>query len=322
MPKLCEYCKKNPAKLKRAKNGYKTCLSCFYYNFEEEIHQTIISEKLFKPNEKIILAISGGKDSTVLVHVMTTLKKRYNYPIELSLLAIDEGIKGYRDDSLITVENNSKFYDLPLTIFDYKKLFGRTMDEVVSLTDVRNSCTYCGVFRRKALNEGMVFLKGDRLFTGHNADDIAETVLMNMLRGDAFRLVHCTEATSGIEGDLLRCKPFKFTYEKEIVLYAHYQKLEYFSTECTYSKEAFRGPLKELMKDLMGLRVGVIEDIIRDASHFELNNVYKTPVKRTCDSCGSISSGKICKACAFKNDLTKIEDIKKKEKIELVVEGK
>lgn len=51
---------------------------------------------------------------------------------------------------------------------------------------------------------------------------MAETILMNMMWGDAFRLVNCTEAISGIEGELQRCKPFKFTYEKEIVLYAYY----------------------------------------------------------------------------------------------------
>jgi len=55
---------------------------------------------------------------------MKVLKKRYSYPITLELLAIDEGIVGYRDDSLKTVESNSKFYELPLTILNYKKLFG------------------------------------------------------------------------------------------------------------------------------------------------------------------------------------------------------
>ena len=158
--------------------------------------------------------------------------------------------------------SNSKHYNLPLTIKNYTDLFGRTMDEVVGLTNVRSSCTYCGVFRRKALNIGMLELDGDKLYTGHNADDMAETILMNLLRGDAFRLTKCTEATSGV-GKVIRCKPFKFAYEKEIVLYAHYKKLEYFSTECTYSKEAFWGHLKELMKHLMSLRPGIIEDIIR-----------------------------------------------------------
>ena len=155
MSKLCEYCNKWTPKIKRAKNHKKTCLECFYFEFEEEIHQTIMEEKLFEGGDKIILAISGGKDSTVLVHVMTVLKKRHNYPIDLELLAIDEGIVGYWDDSLITVKNNQKFYDLPLTILDYRTLFGKTMDEVVSLTHVKVSCTYCGVFRRKALNIGL-----------------------------------------------------------------------------------------------------------------------------------------------------------------------
>ncbi len=103
---LCEYCSSNPAQLKRAKNGKKACQSCFFYNFEEEIYQTIKEEKLYKEGDKIILAISGGKDSTVLVEVMTTLQKRHSLPITFELLAIDEGIKGYRDDSLETVKRN------------------------------------------------------------------------------------------------------------------------------------------------------------------------------------------------------------------------
>lgn len=260
--KYCESCNEKLAQLKRAKNGKRACKDCFFTEFEEEIYQTMLSEGHFEQGDKIALAISGGKDSTVLVEVMTTLKKRHQLQVDFELLAIDEGIKGYRDDSLETVKRNQKNYDLPLTILSYQDLFGRTMDQVVSLTSVKTSCTYCGVFRRNALNNGAFKLKSDRLFTGHNADDMAETVLMNFLRGDAYRLCLCTQSVSGEETDLKRCKPFKFAYEKEIVLYAHFKKLDYFSTECTYSKDAFRGPLKDLMKHMSELRPGIIEDII------------------------------------------------------------
>ena len=69
------------------------------------------------------------------------------------------------------------------------------------------------------------------ILTGHNADDIAETVYMNILRGDFFRLAKCVEIVTGRDGPLPRAKPFKYTYEKEIVMYAHFKKLDYFSTK-------------------------------------------------------------------------------------------
>ena len=63
---------------------------------------------------------SGGKDSTVLAHVMKTLNERFDYGLELFLLSVDEGIQGYRDDSLETVKRNQQQYDLPLKIVSYE----------------------------------------------------------------------------------------------------------------------------------------------------------------------------------------------------------
>lgn len=304
----CHYCQERPPKLKRSKNGFRSCVECFSYHFEEEVHQTIMEEKLFKTGDKILLAVSGGKDSTVLVHVMTTLRERHAYPVTLELLAIDEGIKGYRDDSLTTVRHNSEFYKLPLRVLSYKDLFGFTMDEVVKLTNIKCSCSFCGVFRRRALDCGLVGGAGDRLYTGHNADDMAETVLMNLLRGDSFRLASCTAAQSGSEGELIRCKPFKYAYEKEIVLYAYHKKLEYFSTECTYAKDAFRGSLKELVKRMSSTRPGVIEELIRNAATLELKDITAVPNKTTCKVCGFVSSNPQCNVCKYRGQLVSLAE--------------
>lgn len=108
------------------------CHECFFEAFENEIHFTITRAKLFKSNSTVAVAASGGKDSTVLAYVLKLLNEKYDYKLKLILLSIDEGIKGYRDDSLYTVKQNKEDYDIPLKILSYKDLYGWTMDEIVS----------------------------------------------------------------------------------------------------------------------------------------------------------------------------------------------
>jgi cytoplasmic tRNA 2-thiolation protein 1 len=212
----------------------------------------------------VAIGASGGKDSTVLASVMKTLNERHGYGLDLVLLSIDEGIKGYRDDSLETVKRNAVQYDMPLKILGYDELYGWTMDQVVQAIGKRGNCTYCGVFRRQALDRGAKLLGIKHLVTGHNADDAAETILMNLLRGDLARLERSSHIMTGDDtSDVKRSKPLKYAYEKEIVLYAHHKKLDYFSTECIYSPEAFRGTARTLIKNLEKVRPSAILDIVR-----------------------------------------------------------
>uniref|UniRef100_A0A3Q4FZY0 Cytosolic thiouridylase subunit 1 homolog (S. pombe) n=1 Tax=Neolamprologus brichardi TaxID=32507 RepID=A0A3Q4FZY0_NEOBR len=159
MPVQCSSCSEKRAVLKRPKTGHSLCKECFFWAFEEEIHQTIVSAKLFKPGESVGIAASGGKDSTVLAHVMKVLNERYSYGLELMLLSVDEGITGYRDDSLETVKRNQQQYELPLKIVSYEELYGWTMDAIVKQVGLKNNCTFCGVFRRQALDRGAIMLK-------------------------------------------------------------------------------------------------------------------------------------------------------------------
>lgn len=316
-PVMCSAQCGQKAILKRPKTGDVLCKECFYAAFETEIHFTIVKSELFKAGDYVAIGASGGKDSTVLAYVLKTLNDRYNYGLKLVLLSIDEGITGYRDDSLETVKRNRDQYGIPLKILSYEELYGWTMDKIVEKVGRKNNCTFCGVFRRQALDRGAMMLGVNKICTGHNADDIAETVIMNILRGDVARLQRCTSVVTGHDDEspegednqhlLPRSKPFKYTYEKEIVMYAYHKKLDYFSTECIYSPNAYRGHARTFIKDLEKIRPSTIIDIIHSGENltFKATVNERLPTAAKCTRCGYISSMEVCKACLLLEGLNK-----------------
>jgi cytoplasmic tRNA 2-thiolation protein 1 len=283
-PSTCQICSVARAQILRPKNHAKICAPCFIKLFEDEVAETVEASELFQPGERVAIGASGGKDSTVLASVLKTLNERHAWNLDLVLLSIDEGIQGYRDHSLEAVKRNSAELGLPLKIVSYQELYGWSMDQVVAQVGKKGNCTYCGVFRRQALDRGAAMLGVGHVVTGHNADDVAETVLMNLLRGDLPRLSRATSIVTSTPSatmsdqshgkrdeenkavtftNIKRSKPLMFAYEKEIVLYAHHKKLDYFSTECIYSPEAFRGSARTLIKSLERIRPESILDVVR-----------------------------------------------------------
>lgn len=305
MPVKCSTNCGKSAVLKRPKTGDALCKQCFFWAFELEIHNTIETGQLFKPGQLVAIAASGGKDSTVLAYVLKLLNERHKYGLNLVLLSVDEGITGYRDDSLKTVEQNRDEYELPLKILSYEELYGWSMDAIVQQIGLKNNCTFCGVFRRQALDRGAAMLKVDCVATGHNADDIAETVIMNILRGDIARLQRCTAIITANDESIPRCKPLKYTYEKEIVMYAYFKRLNYFSTECVYAPNAYRGYARAFLKDLEKVRPSVIMDIIHSGETMVVSETTKLPDLGSCTRCGYVSSQELCKACVLLDGLNR-----------------
>lgn len=313
----CERCNVAKAVILRPKNGKKVCKECFYEQFENEIHELIVGSAMFERNSRVGIGISGGKDSTVLAYVLNKLNIKYCYGLDLVLLCVDEGISGYRDRSIETVLENQKILNMKLEIVSYKEMFGMTMDDVVQKVGRRGNCTYCGVFRRQALEEAARRLRVDYIVTGHNADDMAETVLLNFCRGDISRLKRCTLSKTkehiddGNEKEYLslaRCKPFKYTYQKDIVFYAYFKKLPYFTTECTYASGASRGDFRKLIKDLEKVDPTIIINIIKSGEMF-LDDTPVSLIVRKCLTCKNPTSSadQVCNACSMVEKLSKMD---------------
>ncbi|KAF9764216.1 Cytoplasmic tRNA 2-thiolation protein 1 [Nosema granulosis] len=301
----CENCHRGRAIVLRSENRKRVCKDCFFLLFEEDVHRTIVDTNMFLRGQTIGVGISGGKDSTVLAYVLDKLNKKYNYGVNLQLLCIDEGIAGYRDNSIDTVIRNSDDLKLKLKILSYDEVFGINMDEVVKKIGKKNNCTYCGVFRRQALEEAAKKTNCDIIVTGHNADDMAETIVLNLLRGDHSRLIRCTAPISqrqrnedGTVLSLPRAKPFKYSYQKEIVLYAFHKKLLYFSTECSYSPGAYRGHARTFIKELEKRDSKIITNIIKSGDLL-FKQVDSSLNVNPCIKCSHPTSSKdnLCKAC-------------------------
>eukprot|EP00796_Vickermania_ingenoplastis_P006701 gene6701-4799_t len=317
-PPSCGRCD-HRAEVRRPRSGEILCKSCFFQQVEGDVHQTIVRESMFRPGQVVAVGASGGKDSTVLIHLLSLLNERHQYGIDLRLVSIDEGIVGYRDDSLSTVHENAAAYHLPLHILSYRDLFGWTMDEIVKVVGLKNSCTYCGVLRRQGLERGASVIGADCIATGHNADDNAETLLMNVLRADIPRLSGSSSIPVPVDGDqhlqgITRVKPLKDLYQKDIVLYAFHKKLVYFTTECTYAQDAYRGIVRNLIKQLEAVDSKSIGNIIKSGEQLPLcpefvgrgtnrrttrEETTDRPRLQACTQCGATTVQSLCRACVL-----------------------
>jgi cytoplasmic tRNA 2-thiolation protein 1 len=310
---LCGRCSKARPHLKRPETLELLCKDCFSFCFEEEVLDTIRRFDLISEGDIVAVGVSGGKDSTVLTHVLDTLNRRHNLNFRIELVCIDEGIAGYRDHALQTVQRNSVKYSLPLTILSFTELFGWTLDQIFRETQTKETCTYCGIFRRRSLDLGAQRVQATKVAVGHNADDIAETVLLNVLRGDSGRFGRSVDIkTNGIQTALQgsaippRIKPFAFQNQKEIVLYAHYNQLDYYAVECPYAVQAFRRFPRNYLVGKQGEDPKLMRRIIEGAIAFQTEAPEEEGSDiRFCEKCGAASNHAVCMACKLLEKLAK-----------------
>jgi uncharacterized protein (TIGR00269 family) len=262
---------------------------------------------MLEENDRIVVAISGGKDSAVLLHLLHMIES--NFPkSELIPITIDEGIKGYRDKALKAAKELTNSLDLSLEVISFKDLFGHSLDELVKMRTDKSTgaCSYCGVFRRRALNKAAENLEADVIAVGHNLDDEAQTVLMNIMRGDSRRIARTNVPRSrSIEGLVPRVKPLTELSERDIVAYSHHLGLAYHDVPCPYSVEAYRNDLKPFLSEMEHKRPGTLLAILRSAEAMTEAFLARPSdwSLKICERCNSPSPSNICKACKMLEEI-------------------
>ncbi|MBI4399231.1 tRNA 2-thiocytidine biosynthesis protein TtcA, partial [Candidatus Micrarchaeota archaeon] len=215
----CSKCKNNSI-LFIATSGTNLCKSHFFEKFEKTARQTIREFGLLEKTKRLGVALSGGKDSTATLYMLHPLAQEMS--IELIAITVDEGIAGYRDKSIEVASKICKDLGVEHVVKSYKDEIGFKIDDIVKIDERDPACSYCGVFRRWVLNKAAKELSLDKLALGHNLDDTSQTILMNILRNEPFRLARFG-ATSGIVDDesfVPRIKPLMRIPEKWVAVWA------------------------------------------------------------------------------------------------------
>jgi len=280
------------------------CRKCFTESIEAKVRATIAKYQMLELNDKIAVAVSGGKDSVSLLHILAKIER--NYP-KASLLAVtvDEGIKGYRDEALKIAAENCKKLGVEHYVVSFKELYGYTLDEIVKRLKQKGEsgltpCAYCGVMRRRALNIAARKVKADKLATAHTLDDETQTILLNICHGDVLRIAREKPVTDEAHAKLVqKVKPFCEIPEKETALYAYIRKIKFQSMPCPYASEALRNDVRLMLNRMEEKHAGIKFTIFKSIEKIRpaLEDIAKKEGLMQCSECGEPTSERICRTC-------------------------
>src|SRR3989344_5832269 len=271
------------------------CRQHFTEQFEAKVERTIRDYGLLSKSEKIMVAASGGKDSTTVMFLL----KKLGYGFDV--LAIDEGIHGYRDKTLGELKEFCSLHGINLRIVSYEESFGYSLDRYLQNNNV-TPCRVCGVMRRYLLNRHT--REYDKLATGHNMDDEAQSIFMNYMLGN-IELAARLGPMTGVVRDAkftVRVKPLYFCTEREVAAYAFLQNFPVSFIECPNAEQGFRSKvrdsLNELERKIPGTKKRLVENFVQRLP--SLKAWAGNTAMGHCMLCGEPSHNEKCKACEIR----------------------
>ncbi|MCW4046768.1 MAG: TIGR00269 family protein [Candidatus Bathyarchaeota archaeon] len=300
----CSACHRREAFFFRPYSGERLCRKCFAESVEAKVRATITRYRMFRFDDRIAVAVSGGKDSLSLLHILARTERRHP-KASLVAVIVDEGIKGYRDEALRIAVEACRKLGIEYHVESFKELYGFTLDEIIAQKRQRGeleltSCAYCGVLRRRALNVAALAVRADRIATAHTLDDEVQTALMNIFRGDISRLAKEKPVTDEVHPRLIqKVKPLCEIPERESALYAYVKGIRFQDTPCPYASEALRNDIRALLNTMEEKHAGTKFTVFKAMERIRpaLVDVAKNDGFRDCAECGEPASSELCKVC-------------------------
>jgi len=256
----CRVCGK-PANISLKAYSMALCSDDFTDFLEKRVLTTINKYSLINDNDKPVVAVSGGKDSLALWHIMNKL----GFPADG--IYVDLGIENYSDKSLLKIKKMADDLKRKVFIFRFRDMFGKGIEELAKLLR-RMPCSACGMVKRYVMNKVCMDQKYSVLMTGHNLDDEASALLGNVLYWKDEYLWKKDVLLEGSEGRLSKkAKPLFLCSEREMAAYAIINGIDYIYEECPFSVGAksllYKGILNKLEELSPATKIGFIKGYLR-----------------------------------------------------------
>jgi tRNA(Ile)-lysidine synthase TilS/MesJ/rhodanese-related sulfurtransferase len=196
----------------------------FHSKLFSNFAKAIVTYDLIKPDDKIAVCISGGKDSFLMAKLFQELKRHHKFNFDIVFLVMDPG---YSPQNREIIEKNAQALNIPITIFE--------TDIFENVFNIEKSpCYICARMRRGHLYAKAKELGCNKIALGHHYDDVIETILMGMLYGGQVQTMMPKLKSTNFEGmELIR--PMYLIREDDIKAWRDYNKLNFIQCACKFT---------------------------------------------------------------------------------------
>lgn len=228
--------------------------------------------ELIKPNDNIMVCISGGKDSFLLAKCIEELNKHGDIPFSAKYVCMNPG---YSEENISKIKENAQKLNIDLQIFS-SDIF-----KVIDSGIFKSPCYFCARMRRGHLYNKAKELGCNKIALGHHFDDVIETTLLSMFYGSEIKTMMPKLKSDNYEGlELIR--PLYLVKESDIISWKTYNELVFLNCACSFTakdaqeKISKRREMKELIKNLRKVNKDIDYNIFKALDNVNLNCVLGT----------------------------------------------
>ncbi len=276
------------------------CAAHFRRSVEERVRAELRRQLPRDRAGTVAVGLSGGKDSAVAL----ALTHAYLAPLpraRLVAVSVDEGIDGYRPATLRAAAELTGRLGVDHHVVRAADALGTTTDRAAARLPGTVPCAFCGVWRRGLLNRAAREVGARSLVMGFNLDDLAQTVLMNLVQGDLDRLARMAPHRSAQPGLVPRIAPLATVPEREVYLYARLRELPFDHGECPHARRAARNRFREIVWQLEEAQPGTRQAILGLRAELLRRGLLEegAGAPGRCRDCGEPANGEVCRACEY-----------------------